>query len=68
MPTVQSRDDIVRIVQALPDETSLDDVIERLILLRKVHVGLAQRGQGMPQSEAEAEFGKPRPERSWARG
>ncbi len=68
MPTVQSRDDIVRIVQALPDETSLDDVIERLILLRKVNVGLSQVGQGMPQSEAEAEFDKPRQERSWVRG
>lgn len=68
MPAVQSKDDIVRIVQALPDETSLDDVIERLILLRKVNVGLTQHGQGLPQSEAEAEFRKPRPERSWTRG
>ena len=68
MPAVQSKEDIVRIVQALPDGASLDDVIERLILLRKVNVGLSQRGQGLPQSEAEAEFRKPRAERSWNRG
>ena len=68
MPAVQSKNDVVRIVQALPDETSLDDIIERLILLRKVNVGLSQRGQGLSQSEVEAEFRKPRTERSWNRG
>ena len=68
MPAVQSKDDIIRIVQALPEETSLDDVIERLILLRKVNIGLSQHGQGLAQSEAEAEFRKPRAERLWNRG
>lgn len=68
MPAVQSKDDIVRIVQALPDETSLDNVIERLILLRKINVGLSQQGQGVSQSEAEAEFRKPRQARSWNSG
>ncbi len=68
MPAVHSKDDIVRLVQSLPDEASLDDVIERLLLLRKVNVGLTQQGQGVPQSEAEAEFRKPRQERSWNRG
>ena len=68
MPAAQSKRDIVRIVEALPDEASLDDVIERLILLRKVNVGLAQEGQGISQSEAEAEFRKPRRERAWHRG
>lgn len=68
MPAVQSKEDIVRFVQALPDETSLDDVIERLILLRKVSIGLGQEGQGITQSAAEAEFRKPRQERSWNRG
>ena len=68
MPAVQSKADVVRVVQALPDESSLDDVIERLILLRKVNTGLAQRGQGLPQSMVEAEFRKPRAERSWNGG
>lgn len=68
MPAVQSKEEIVRFVQSLPDETSLDDVIERLILLRKVNTGLAQEGQGLSQAEAQAEFQKPRHERSWNRG
>ncbi len=68
MSAVQSKADVVRVVQALPDETSLDDVIERLIFLRKVNIGLAQQGQSVPQAEVEAEFRKPRAERSWNRG
>ena len=67
MPAIQSKDDIVRVVQSLPEGATLDDVIERLILLRKVNVGLEQQGQGLRQSEAEAEFRKPRQERSWNR-
>lgn len=68
MPAIQSKDEIVKVVQALPDGASIDDVIERLILLRKVNIGLAQEGQGLPQEVAEAEFRKPRRERSWHRG
>ena len=67
MSTTLSKAEVVRIVQALPDEAVLDDVIERLILLRKVEVGLGQAGQGIPQAEAEAEFRKPRHERAWNR-
>ena len=67
MATIQTKDEIVRLVQSLPDEASLDDVIERLILLRKVNLGLAQRGEGIAQAEAEAEFRKPRHERAWNR-
>ena len=65
MPAVQSKEEIVRVVQSLPEGASLDDVIERLILLRKVNLGLDQQGQGVPQSHAEVEFRKPRSERSW---
>lgn len=68
MPTIQTKAEIVQVVQALPDEASLDDVIERLILLRKINAGLNQEGQGLTQSVAEAEFRKPRHERSWHRG
>ena len=68
MPAGQSKRDIIRIVESLPEGASLDDVIERLILLRKVNVGLEQEGQGISQAEAEAEFRKPRHERAWHRG
>ncbi|MEM8559705.1 MAG: hypothetical protein AAGG50_17935 [Bacteroidota bacterium] len=65
MPAVQSKADVVRVIEALPDEISLDDVIERLILIHKVNLGLAQEGQGISQSAAQAEFARPRTERSW---
>lgn len=68
MPAVHTLDDIVRFVQALPASASLDDVIEELILVRKVNAGLAEAGQGVPQADAEAEFRKPRAERRWNRG
>ena len=68
MLAVLSKEEIIRLVQSLPDESSLDDVIERLILIRKVNTGLAQGGQGISQSAAEAEFQKPRQERMWNRG
>ncbi len=47
MPAVQSKEEIVRFVQALPDGASLDDVIERLILIPKVNTGLTQEGPGI---------------------
>ena len=68
MPAIQSKEEILHLVQELPDSASLDDVIERLILVRKVNLGLKQEGQGIPQSVAEEEFRKPRSERSWNRG
>jgi len=68
MPAVSSKAEIVRLVQGLPEDASLDDVIERLILLRKVEIGLSQRGQGVPQSIVEAEFAKRREDRQWHRG
>ena len=68
MPAIQSKQDVLNVVQSLPEGATLDDVIERLILLRKVNFGLAQEGQGISQSEAEAEFAKPRNERLWNRG
>ncbi|MEM1054224.1 MAG: hypothetical protein AAGI52_01755 [Bacteroidota bacterium] len=68
MPSVQTKADAVRALRSLPDETPLDDVIERLILLRKVNVGLSQAGEGVSQSEARSQFAKPPAERSWNRG
>ncbi len=65
MPAVQSKGEIVHLVQSLPEGTSLDDVIERFILIRKVNMGFAQEGHGVPQPKAKAEFRKPRQKRSW---
>lgn len=68
MFAMQTKDDIVKLVQDLPASVSLDDVIEELIFVRKVSAGLAEAGQGVSQAEAEAEFRKPRAERAWNRG
>jgi hypothetical protein len=68
MASVTTKDDVLRLVQDLPDDSSLDDIIERLILVRKIEVGLAQRGEGVIQTIAEAEFRKQRQDRSWNRG
>ncbi len=68
MPAVASKAEIVRVVAALPDDSSLDDVIERLILLRKINTGLSQEGQSVSHADVVAAFQKPRAERPWNRG
>jgi hypothetical protein len=50
-------------LDALPDDASLEDVIERLVVLHKVETGRAQaqRGEGMmTQAEIEAHFARRR--------
>ena len=37
-----SKEKAIRAIQSLSDEASLDEVIDRLCLLRKVELGLAQ--------------------------
>jgi hypothetical protein len=68
MTAIHSKSEILRVIESLPDGVSLDEVIERLILIRKVNLGLAQGGEGVPQDTAEAEFSRPRNERRWSRG
>ena len=56
-----------RALEALPDDVSLEDVIERLVVLHKVERGLEEVRQGeglMPQSEVEEHFAKRRAERA----
>ncbi len=66
MPATLSKADVLKAVEELPDEgIALEDVIERLIVLRKVQAGLEQTGQGLPHAEAVEEFKKPRSERRW---
>lgn len=37
-----TKDKILRVIQSLDDNASVDDVIDRLYLLRKVELGIAQ--------------------------
>ena len=56
-----------RAVAALPDTASIEDAIERLIVLHKVEQGLAEvrAGEGlMTQAEVEAHFARRRAEQA----
>ena len=59
MAEVTAKRKAVEAVEALPEEATLDDAIEKLILLRKVERGLRQResGEGISQEEIEKRFG-----------
>ena len=59
MAEVTAKRKAVEAVEALPEEATLDDAIEKLILLRKIERGLHQResGEGIPQAEIEKRFG-----------
>lgn len=51
-----------KIIDDLPDDSSLEDAIEQLILFHKVKLGLQQEG-GRSQEELEREFSKRRQSR-----
>jgi hypothetical protein len=64
MPDTLTKADVLKAVAALPDDgITLEDVIERLLVVRKVQAGLAQQGQGVPHDEVVAAFKKPPAER-----
>ena len=53
MPLAITKDQIVEAVNSLPDDATLDDAIERLLLLSKIEEGLEQvrRGETIPHEE-----------------
>ena len=66
MPATLSKAEVLRAVEELPDEgITLEDLIERFVVLRKVRTGLEQEGQGIAHAEVVEEFKKPRHERRW---
>jgi predicted transcriptional regulator len=46
MKTSPVKSDIVKVVQALPEDATIEDAIERLYFLAKVERGLAQSEAG----------------------
>jgi len=44
---------MVEAIQSLPDDATIDDAMERLYVLAKIEIGLAQieAGQGIPHDE-----------------
>ena len=66
MPATLSKAEVLKAVEELPDEgITLEDLIERFVVLRKVRVGLEQEGQGIAHAEVVEEFKKSRHERRW---
>ena len=53
MPTTLSKSEIVRAVSELPDDATVEDAMERLLMLSRVAEGLdqAERGETAPHVE-----------------
>jgi len=49
-----SKEKVIEAIQSLPDEFSIDDVVERLIVLHKIETGLQQVSEGKTTSTPEA--------------
>lgn len=58
METPQVKREIVRVIQDLPEDATVEDAIERLYFLAKVERGLEQSdaGQSMSHEEIKARF------------
>jgi hypothetical protein len=57
METPQVKSEIVRIIQELPDDATVEDAIERLYFLAKVERGLEQsEGETIAHEEIKARF------------
>ncbi len=48
------KEQVLETVQALPSEFSLDELVERLILLEKIQIGLQQVKEGNTKTMEEA--------------
>jgi hypothetical protein len=66
IPATLSKSEILRALEDLPDEEiALEDVIERLILLKKVRSGLDQADERIPHDEVKQQFERSPDQRSW---
>ena len=59
MPTPTGRERILEALQDLPADATVDDAIERLILLAKIDAGLAELDAGLaiPHEEVKRRLG-----------
>lgn len=48
------KEKVLETIQSLPEKFSLDEVIERLIVLHKIEIGLTQVEEGKTYSNEEA--------------
>ena len=59
-----AKDEILALMEQLPDDATIEDAIERLIVMYKLQQGLEQldNGEGIPQEEAKRRI------RQWSQG
>jgi len=59
MPHRITRERMLEVIRELPEDASVDDAIEKLVLLAKIEEGLAQldRGEGIPHDEVKRRLG-----------
>ena len=48
------KEKVIEVIQSLPDEFSIDDLVEQLIVLHKIETGLHQVGEGQTLTTGEA--------------
>ena len=48
-----TKDKLINAIQKLPDEFSMDDVLEELMLLQKIETGLVESDKGETISDAD---------------
>ncbi len=48
------KEEVLELMEQLPDDATIEDAIERLIVLYRIQQGLEQldKGEGIPQEEA----------------
>ena len=57
MESPQVKSEIVRVIQDLPDDATVEDAIERLYFLAKIERGLAEsEGETIPHEEIKSRF------------
>ncbi len=49
-----TKDQVINSLKELPDEFSIDELMDKLILLQKIEIGLEQSNQGEVYSSQEA--------------
>ena len=49
-----AKEEILELMEQLPEDATIEDAIERLVVLYKIQQGLEQldKGEGVPQEEA----------------
>jgi predicted transcriptional regulator len=59
MPNQTIRERVLQALEGLPSDATLDDAIERLVLLAKIDAGLAEldAGKGIPHDEVKRRIG-----------